>query len=348
WPMFRGDPTLRGVSPASLPDRLARRWTHPTGQPVSSSAAIVDGRVYIGSGNSNLLCLNLTNGQPVWSFVAGGPIEASPLVLDGRVYVGDIQTNFYCLDAARGSVLWARGFDDKVKSSASWAPGPLPGRKQVIVGNYDFRLYSFDAESGRTNWVYETGNYINGSPAIGDGLTAFGGCDAIVHVVSVTNGTKVREIDAGAYIAASAAVVDQRAYVGHYENEFLCVDLAGGRVAWRYKDRAFPFMSSPAVTTDRVVVGSHDKRLHCLRRDTGEAVWTFATRGKVQSSPVVAGDKVLVGSDDGRLYLVALADGRELWSYEIGQPVGSSPAVVDGWVVVGSEDGQVYAFGPAP
>jgi outer membrane protein assembly factor BamB len=74
-------------------------------------------------------------------------------------------------------------------------------------------------------------------------------------------------------------------------------------------------------------------------------LWTFPTRGRVDSSPVVVGDKVLVGSDDGHIYMVSLDKGKELWSYEIGQSVGSSPAVADGKVVIGSDDGSVYAFG---
>ena len=164
-------------------------------------------------------------------------------------------------------------------------------------------------------------------------------------MVDVLSGKKQKEIEAGAYIAASGALVDGRLYVGHYENAFLCVDLREGKIAWSYKDRAFPYFSSPAVTTDRVIVGGRDKRLHCLKRATGEPVWVFATRGKVDSSPVVAGDRIVVGSDDGRLSIVSLAEGKELWNYEIGQPVQSSPAVVDGAFIVGCDDGSVYCFG---
>ena len=184
-----------------------------------------------------------------------------------------------------------------------------------------------------------SGNYINGTPAIAGGQTVFGGCDAILHVLSLSGGVKVKEIEAGAYIAASAALDGDRAYFGHYENEFLCVDLTRGTNLWTYRDRGFPYFSSPAVTSDRVVFGGRDKRLHCVEKATGKSVWIFGTRGKVDSSPVVAGDKVVVGSDDGRLYVVALSDGRELWNYEIGQPVASSPAVADGRIVIGSDDG---------
>ena len=169
----------------------------------------------------------------------------------------------------------------------------------------------------------------------------------MLHVISLADGQQVKEVEAGAYIAGSAALDHNCAYFGHYENAFLCIDIEKGTNLWAYRDRNFPYFSSPALAADRVVFGGRDKQLHCLRRDDGQILWTFATRGKVDSSPVICDDKVVVGSDDGRLYIVSLADGKQIWSYEIGQPVTSSPAVVENRIVVGSEDGSIYAFGPA-
>ena len=63
------------------------------------------------------------------------------------------------------------------------------------------------ASNGSVAWTYETGNYINGSCAVADGQTVFGGCDAMLHVLSLADGDKIKEIDAGAYIAASVALV---------------------------------------------------------------------------------------------------------------------------------------------
>ncbi|NBP25801.1 MAG: Pyrrolo-quinoline quinone, partial [Proteobacteria bacterium] len=197
WPMFRGDPAQRGVSPARIPDAPVLKWRFKTGGAVSATAAIVDGAVFIGSADSNIVCLSLADGSKRWSFKAGGPVEASALVLDGRVFIGDTLTNFFALDAKTGSRLWSRGFDDKIKSSANWIGGTNGTSAHILVGGYDFRLYSFEATTGKSNWVYETGNYINGSPAISRGRTAFGGCDALVHVVDVIGGKKLREIEAG-------------------------------------------------------------------------------------------------------------------------------------------------------
>jgi outer membrane protein assembly factor BamB len=213
------------------------------------------------------------------------------------------------------------------------------------VGSYDFKLHCLDATTGKSNWVYESANYINGSPAVADGQTVFGGCDGLLYVLALADGTLARSNEIGAPIAASVALAGGRAYFGHYDNQFLCADLKSGSNVWAFRDRQFPYFSSPAVTSDRVIFGGRDKRLHCVNRADGSRVWSFATRGKVDSSPVVCGDKVVVGSDDGRLYLVDLNTGKELWSYEIGQPIDSSPAVADGKIVIGSDDGNIYCFG---
>src|SRR5207244_12182234 len=126
------------------------------------------------------------------------------------------------------------------------------------------------------------------------------GCDGVLYVLRLADGKRIASIPIQDYIAASAAVDAGRAYLGHYGAEVLCVDLANRKIAWRYRDRRFPYFSSPAVTSNRVVVGGRDRQVHCLDRSTGKAVWKFRTRGKVDSSPVICDGKGVVGSDDGR------------------------------------------------
>jgi outer membrane protein assembly factor BamB len=376
WPMFRGGPALTGVAASSLSERLALLWTFKAAGPVKSSPAIVQDRVFIGSDDGNLYALTLADGKKVWAFKTAGGIESSPLVLEGKVFVGSSDAFLYALETGSGKLVWKYETGDKILGAPNWVklgansgagvspvqPGVPPAAQgtkagapgdrrdarpttAVLAGSYDFKLHCVDAASGRTNWVYETGNYINGSPAIANGLTAFGGCDGLLHVISLAEGKQVKEVEAGAYIAGSVALADGRAYFGQYENEFLCVDLKEGKKAWAFHDRNFPYFSSPAVTKEVVVFGGRDKLLHCVKRDSGQALWSFPTRGKVDSSPAICGNKVVVGSDDGRLYLVSLDNGKELWSYEVGQPIGSSPAVAREKIVVGCDDGNVYCFG---
>src|SRR5213593_4113623 len=102
WPMVRGGPALLGVVAGKLESPLRLLWSFQTRGPVKSSAAVVDGRVFIGSDDQTLYALDLARGEKVWSFKTEGPIESSPLVLNGRVYFGSSDAWVYALEAPSG------------------------------------------------------------------------------------------------------------------------------------------------------------------------------------------------------------------------------------------------------
>lgn len=347
WSHYRGSAQQLGVASGKLAEKLQPLWKFKTGGAVMSSPVVARGRVFIGSLDGRVYALNLSNGKKVWSFKTGDAIEAPPSVVGNAVVIGSADGSLYSLDAATGKLRWKYRTEDKILGAANWATAPNGQGTWIVVGSYDNRVHCVHADTGKRIWTYETGNYVNGTPAISDGKVIFGGCDGIIHVIKLADGEKVNTVEVKDFIAASVALDGRFAFIGHYGNEFLCADIVTGKIVWTYRDRAFPFFSSPAVTADRVVVGSRDKRVHCLRRQDGKPLWTFRTRGKVDSSPVVCDNKVVVGSEDGRVYLLRLNDGKELWSYPIGAPVMSSPAVVEGKVIIGADDGYVYAFGAA-
>ena len=344
--MFRGGPNLSGRAPGTLPDSLKVLWKFKTGGPVKSSPAIVDDLVFVGSSDKNVYAINLNTGQPVWAYPTTDAVEAAPCVIEGSVFVGSSDGFLYALDAKDGSLKWKYQTEGQILGAANWTRGPA-GQLWILVGSYDNKLHCVDSADGKVAWTYETDNYINGSPAVDNQRAVFGGCDALIHVVSLIDGSNIAEIDGGSYIAASAAFLEGQVYVGNYDNVFIRADVAAGAIVWKYADSDSPFFSSPAVGQSVVVVGGRDKRVHCIGRNDGKAIWTFPTLGEVDSSPVICGDKVVVGSQDGRLYVLRLSDGTKVWSYETGQAITSSPAVAGGMVVVGCDDGYVYAFGPS-
>ncbi len=345
WPMFHGGQGLLGRAGGTLPDSLELLWKFKTGDEVKSSPAIVDDTVYIGSADANMYAISLRDGQQIWKYKTSDAIEAAPCVIDGSVYVGCSDGLLYALHAQSGSFRWKYETEGEILGAANWVRSPDGAGLWILVGSYDNRLHCVDSASGRAVWTYQTDNYINGSPAVAERKTVFGGCDAIIHVISLLDPNEATSIDGGSYIAGSAAFIDGQIYVGNYDNVFVRADVAAEKIVWEYAQSDAPFFSSPAVGQDVVVFGGRDKKVHCVGREDGKVVWTFQTLGEVDSSPAICGDKVVVGSEDGRLYLLKLSDGSRLWSYETGQPVMSSPAVAAGVVVVGCDDGYVYAFG---
>ena len=347
WPIFRGDQNLSGVAGVELPDDLELRWSFETGSDIISSPVVGFGNVYIGSTDGKVYSIGLLNGKKAWEFDTEDDIEASPLLFDQTIYIGNLNGNLFALDALSGHIKWKYKISGEIMGSANWATVPNSTKKMVLVGSYDTKMYCFDAETGDLEWTYETDYYINGAPATDGQHVVFGGCDEMLHIVSVNDGTKKGEVLAGSYIAGSAALVDNRAYVGHYNSKLVCIDLAEQKIVWEYEDKESrsEFFSSPAVGKDRIFIGSRDYFLHCVDRETGQQIWKFQTHDEVDSSPVIVADKVVFGSTDGRLYLLDIKDGREVWSYEIGAPILGSPAVLEGMIIIGSKDGSVYAFG---
>lgn len=185
------------------------------------------------------------DGAKVWEFAADGPVVASPLILGDRVYIGSAGTNWSVLDRGTGKEVWRYGLEAEIKSSAGWfrsprgpghwlvfggvrQPSALPGRRHGPdqLGLRDLELRQRRSRRGRR------GNRVRRVRR---------------HCARAAAGGRHRgkQVEAGAYIIGSAAVLDGVAYIGHYENEFLAVDLRKGEVVWRYRDRNFPYGGSP-------------------------------------------------------------------------------------------------------
>lgn len=341
WRMFRGNPKQTGVAKGALPEKPKVLWKYEVKEPVLSTAAIVDGRVYVGADDGSLYALDLDNGLLIWKYAAGQGVRSSPTVLNGRIYFGDSEGMVHAVDAKSGEKVWTFKAQGEIVSSVNYEGDRL------VVGSYDAFVYCLAAESGSLLWQFETQGRIHGTPAIADGNVLAAGCDENLYVLNIADGSKVRSVRMGSVSGASAAASGDRAFVGTYGHQVLGIDWKKGEVVWKWEDpdREFPYLSSAAVSADSIVIGGRDKRVHCFDAAEGKKKWTFATRGRVDSSPVIAGDRVFVGSNDGNLYGLKLSTGEEVYRFETGAPISASPAIAMGVLVIGNEDGVIYCLG---
>ena len=184
WPMYRGTASLTGLSKSKLSSSLKQLWAFKAEEGIHGTAAIADGRVFVGCDDGKLYALDFKTGKQIWSFKTEDIVESAPLVRDGKVYFGSSDCFVYALDAKDGKLLWKFETEDRVLGAPNFfQPKGKDAKPSLIVGSYDFKLYAFDPVTGKKKWDYETSNYINGSPAVFSGRTAFGGCDALLHVI---------------------------------------------------------------------------------------------------------------------------------------------------------------------
>ncbi len=342
WPMFRGLPSLTGVTTAALPKQLKLRWSFEADDSIESSAAIVDGVVYVGSMDASVYAIDAVTGKLRWRYATECPVqESSPCVYNGTVYIGDLNGVLHAVDAVSGKGRWKFEAEMEIKSS----PNCIENR--VYFGSYDQNLYCISADTGDLIWKYTTEGPLHSTPAIDGKYVYVSGCDEVFRAIDAVTGKEAYSLSLGAYTGASAALRGHHAYMGTFGNEVLAIDLKKRAGQWIYQHptRSFPFYSSAAVTEDRVVLGGRDKIVHCLDRATGRQIWTFMTKSRVESSPLITGNRVFIGSNDGFLYELDLVSGEKIWNFTAGAPLSASPAAVDNSLVVGSQDGVLYCFG---
>ena len=341
WSQFRGNHRLTGVSASSVPNELKLLWTYEAGESIESSAAIVGDTVFVGSQKGELTSLNLNNGAVYWKYHIDSPIgESSPAYSGGVVYVGDLGGWLHAVNAADGKKLWAFKTGSEIKSS------PVVVGDRVLIGSYDQHLYCLSTRNGSVLWKVKTNGPVHSTPSISGGVAFIAGCDELFRAVHIADGREMFNVSSGAYTGASPALSGSSAYYGTFNNEVLMVSLNEHRIIWHYQhpQRHFPFYSSAAITRNRIVIGGRDKMVHGLN-PAGKAVWTFATKARVESSPAIAGGRVFVGSNDGRFYVLNLNTGAKLWEFNAGAPLSASPAIGRGRIVIGSQDGRLYCFG---
>ena len=361
WTSFRNGLRLQGIAGSRLPAEPALLWEVPTVHGTKSTAAIRDGRVYIGTLDGYILCLDLRSGEEIWSYrtiESTDPSEFAPgfnaptTVSDNAVYSGDEDGVLHAIDRDTGDELWTYPTRGEIVGGASLLPGD-----RVMFGSHDGGLYCLATETGDLIWQFDAQGPINGTQAVSGDASDAGrytfvtGCDKpTLRVVDTSNGEQVAEVPLGdALLIASPALFGEVLYFGTDAGEVFALDWQQQSTAWIYSDPDEPnqINSSPAVTDDVVIIGSRDRRLHCIERNSGERRWAFETRGMIDGSPVVVGNRVFFGSMDRNLYAVNIEDGLEAWQYQVGQRINGSPAVGEGCLVIGADQrgGRILCFG---
>jgi outer membrane protein assembly factor BamB len=104
---------------------------------VDSSPAVVDGRVFIGSNDGHMYCLDALTGVKLWNYTTGDWVVSSPAVADGLLFVGSFDHTFYCLNTSDGRHVWNYTTGGMISASPAIANGI------VYVGSLDGAVYAF-------------------------------------------------------------------------------------------------------------------------------------------------------------------------------------------------------------
>jgi outer membrane protein assembly factor BamB len=324
-----------------------RGWSTPVG--FSTSTPVVwNGRVYLGAGehghDGQLVCLNDSDGELIWSYPVEAGVKASPAISAARnrprilFTTAEVNGSVYCIedlgDEAR--LLWNLNPPDD---------GYILGGVAISEGRVYFgtegsqvlgKLYCLSDEADEDGWPQfhlnpqHTGSSASRAPR--------------------SNQTAWISEEIGTQPGSSVSVAGGRVYVNCVDN-LTCLDQHSGDVLWTFPFKAagdYAFGFSPVYDKGRVFFTSD--RTYCLDASDGRELWSFyppTGRFAVDGSPSVAEGKVVVSDWDGHhYYCLDEETGEELWNFTVEGNAQSTAAIEGDKVVFAGWEwglgGQIY------
>ncbi len=273
---------------------------------VTSSIAVEDNLLFVGTKNGAMHAVELANGSERWNFTSEGECVGSPLVYCGVLYYGTLDRRLYAIDIARGRMLWnfpARGWIEG---------GPCAADGRVYFGSLDKSLYAIDAALGIQRWETPLDGPISAPPTT-DGKNVYVGTrTGTFYAVDSATGKEAWHYAAGASIEGGSCVDKKRVVFGDKAGHIHCVDHATGQSLWKAPATAGgPVTASPILLGSVIYGGTADGKVFGIDAGSGEVGWhdTLPAEGEISRSPIFA---------DGKLCFTSKM--RGLFSRPTGQP----------------------------
>ncbi len=353
------------------------------GMPVGVSA--VNGIIYAGSDNGYTYALNALNGKLIWAHYGWNMTMSNPLVVDGRVYVstGNAYFNYantmlyvkgerptrgpglnsmYALDAKTGKKLWVYHFPGEAMPTAVYDQGYL------YIGTGDGHLYKLDAVTGKLVSSTDLTSFVSmSSPVLsGDNLFVGGTDPNYFYAVNKKTGQIVWKITLPKLVATGIGdctpayadgLVVQEATVetgdkkNPVANVLLAMDAATGRIVWQKQFENGPVppamkTATPMIYGDKALGGSPvTGNYYAFDLKSGRELWKVRLGAQIRSGAAVADGVAYVPYKSGDIAAIRVSDGKILGKKHLGGAFGpSSPVIVGGTLYVSNIYGWVIAI----
>jgi len=307
-----------------------------------------------------LICLNTRDGSERWKFFANGPIRFTPTAYNNKVYFGSDDGYVYCLNGSDGSMVWSKRATSSnglmfvdgrmvsvcpVRTSvlvdngvAYWGAGLFNGAKTGLT-RY---LCACNAENGTDIWTVTPPRPLQGYPMVS--------ADRLYVPAGKAQPTYYRRADGyclgaignsrqgGTYALLTN---DNKLFFGpHYSSNGSYIgkyDANTGNsesVAWG--------PGNYLVVTADYAYYSSDTSLYKINRSTQNTVWQITNSYPYEL--IMAGGTLFAGGDD-EVAALSTQDGSLLWKASVNGRVRSL-AVADGSLYVSTDQGTVHCFKP--
>lgn len=156
----------------------ALKWRFRAKRSITSSPALTEGLVVVGSADYSVYGLEANSGWAVWKARTNKPVVSSPAINEKAAYVGSADGNVYAIDLRSGRVLWKFETGDQVASN------PAIYKSALYFGSVDGYVYCVELNNGKLRWKFKTDSAVISSPAVVDDVVYIGSTDRKLYALA--------------------------------------------------------------------------------------------------------------------------------------------------------------------
>jgi outer membrane protein assembly factor BamB len=282
-------------------------WKRKVG-PVAARPVVDSGRIYLGTAEGAMMCLETLEGDARWRYGTRGPILHEPVLTGETVFFSNEADQVYALDQRTGKFRWQYKGDTPEKFTLRGHAGVAVDGELVFAGFANGTVVALRASTGSVAWMTS--------------LTA--------------NEERFVDVD------TTPVVVGELLFAASSAGGVFGIDKSTGVIRWRA-----PIKGAGTLTSDgsRIYVVAADEGVHALDL-AGNVVWRQGTRGGGEpAQPLVTGNYLIYALSDAGVFVSDKRTGRLLQYFDPGLGVSSTPTVApDDSVYILSNGGMLYAL----
>jgi len=269
---------------------------------------VVDGVMYIPTGNDDIFALDAKNGKKIWEYNSDIP-QVNDLICcgwdnrgvaagDGRIYSGQLDGSFVALDQKTGKVLWRTQLEDyhdgySITGATRYFDGlvfsGMSGGENGVRG----RVYALDAKTGAEVWRFYTipgPNEIGGDTWPNDGFSYLHGGGTVWQAPAIDPELGMLYFTTG---NAGPWNGDTRPGDSLFATSFVALDYKTGQYKWHFQEVHHDIWDfdapSPTVLFDQTYNGQPRKGIF----QCGKTGWCYIL-DRTNGQPLIGIDETPV------------------------------------------------------
>lgn len=334
-----------------LTDKLKLLWKHDMKSPIFSDPIVSEGKVFAGSDEGMLVCLEINTGKEIWNYSIDDSM-LTPCTTKDYVFAPFYNGKMVCLRKETGEEVWQFDFGIKTLSS----PVAHSGLLFFGSGKFDFEkdtpkkdnafFYCLNAATGQVVWKLSTFYEFSSTPVLHGNNIIISSRDGNLYCVEQTTGKKVWTATLRqALFWSSPVLYGNKVFINATDKSIYCFDVKTGKQLWKFSNS--DYINQSCFLDGKLYFTDYMKNIICINAATGKKEFSMPMTAENTASPSIQSDgKLLLASNDGFVYMVDISKKEIIWKYETKDDIFTTPSIANGKLFVTSTDGKVYCFVP--